>query len=182
MSEKLNCAIESLCVNNDESSFVVIFMHFSPKLFLYNMRYVRDACVARDIAQEALFSVWKKHSLFNANKGSFSSWIYTISKNLCIDFIRKNKRNPISEAFLFNEFSSSYNLDHIPLSLFENSVSKEKLWSFVYSLPKSQSDVVRMFYLYDMTQNQIADFLQIPLSTVKSRLRLAVAKLERNLG
>ena len=138
------------------------------------MKYIKDPGVARDISQDVLIRIWLKLDMFDPSKGSFSAWVYRISRNLCIDFLRKEERNPISKAVLIDDslgISDSLIFDNI---MFTSS----SLCGFVYLLPKDQSIVVEMFYLQQLTQKDIANKLSLPLGTVKSRLRIGLKKLK----
>lgn len=170
----LEKAAFALKESKSEDVFAAVFLYFAPRLFCFNMKYIKDPGVARDISQDVLIRIWFKLDMFDPSKGSFSAWVYRISRNLCIDFLRKEERNPVSKALLIDDvldISDSLSFDNI---LFTSS----NICGFLLFLPKEQSVVIEMFYLQQLTQKDIANKLSLPLGTVKSRLRIGLKKLK----
>lgn len=175
--KKLNEAIIKVANERDKKAFGVLFIHFASRLFYFGLKKTGDPQKSRDIVQETLATIWQKAHLFDQDKGSINTWIYTIARNVCYDMGRKQARLPqmVSSEDLYDDHYEyqTQSEEHIDLE-----VDKEVLHRLVHRLPKKQSDVIELIYLHDMSQQDVAEHLQLPLGTVKSRIRLALIKLK----
>ncbi|MFM2590797.1 sigma-70 family RNA polymerase sigma factor [Vibrio sp. TBV020] len=161
----------------DKSSFAIVFMHFSPRLKQFAVRHMGNEQVAMEIVQDALAIVWQKSALFDASKSSLSTWIYTIARNLCYDMLRKQKGRDChlhSEDIWPNDYCPPDLVEHYSP---ETDRLKQQVIKYLDILPEAQREVVKAVYLEELPHQQVADMFDIPLGTVKSRLRLAVEKL-----
>ena len=169
--------------NQDIDAFNQLFKRFSKKIFALGMKLTRNEQLANDLIQEALLNVWQKAPLYDLDKGSGKCWIFTLSRNRCFDMLRKQKRQPNciraddiwplesgAEPTLVHEDKGG---QEVELSLIEGYFDK---------LSDPQRAVVEQIYLKDRTHEEAAAYLQIPLGTLKSRLRLGVAKLRNLIG
>lgn len=133
-----------------------------------------------ELVQETLTSVWRKAHLYNSEKGAATTWVYTVMRNASFDMLRKmksNKEENISEDIwpLLNE---SEDTDHE----YSDHLEDQQIKRYLDKLPQAQREVVRGVYFQDMSQEQLAQQLNIPVGTVKSRLRLALQKLRNEMG
>ncbi|KHA60093.1 RNA polymerase sigma factor [Vibrio variabilis] len=161
----------------DKQAFALVFKHFSPRLKQFTYRHVGNEQVAMEMVQETLATVWQKSALFNSEKSSLSTWIFTIARNLCFDMLRRQKgrdQHIHSEDIWPNDYCPPDMVEHYSP---EADRMKEQVVKFLDTLPEAQRKVVQAVYLEDLPHQQVADMLDIPLGTVKSRLRLAVEKL-----
>ncbi|MDA0127149.1 RNA polymerase sigma factor [Vibrio sp. MarTm2] len=161
----------------DKKAFALVFTHFSPRLKQFTYRHVGNEQVAMEMVQETLATVWQKSALFNSDKSSLSTWIFTIARNLCFDMLRRQKgrdQHIHSEDIWPNDYCPPDMVEHYSP---EADRMKEQVVKFLDTLPEAQRKVVQAVYLEDLPHQQVADMLDIPLGTVKSRLRLAVEKL-----
>nr|WP_086938622.1 sigma-70 family RNA polymerase sigma factor [Thaumasiovibrio occultus] len=162
----------------DKAAFASFFSYYSPRLKHYAFKHIGDEQLALEIVQETMTKVWQKANLFDPAKSSPSTWLYTIARNLCFDLLRKNSGREIvlnsEDVYPLEEMGAHDNADpYAP----EQAVLKSRLKQWLEVLPAAQQDVVKAVYLEDMPQQQVAEMLDVPLGTVKSRLRLAVEKL-----
>ncbi len=160
----------------DRAAFQTLFAHFAPRLKAYLMRLGVPASQAEDLAQEALLLVWRKAALFDPAKASASTWIFTIARNLRIDAIRRERRPAFDPVdFLPQDVESA-----------EDGMCRgqdaDGLRQALSLLPPDQAEIVNLSFFSDKPHSQIAGELGIPLGTVKSRLRLAMARLRGALG
>ncbi|MEX0964073.1 MAG: sigma-70 family RNA polymerase sigma factor [Pseudohongiellaceae bacterium] len=164
----------------DVDAFNQLFERFAKKLFALGMKLTRNEQMAKDLIQEAMFNVWQKAPLYDLDKGSAQGWIYTLGRNRCFDMLRKQKRQPncisaddiwplesAADSSMVHEDSSG---QEVEISLIEG---------YFEQLSEPQRAVVTQIYIQDRTHEEAAAHLQIPLGTLKSRLRLAVAKLRK---
>ena len=169
--------------NQDVDAFNQLFTRFSKKILALGMKLTRNEQLANDLIQESMLNVWQKAPLYDLDKGSAKGWIFTLSRNRCFDMLRKQKRQPncISADDIWPlESGAEPTMVHediagqqVELSLIEGYFDK---------LSDSQRAVVEQIYIKDRTHEEAAAHLQIPLGTLKSRLRLGVAKLRNMIG
>ncbi len=185
MSETIDHSIICQWLNDVASSrnkqaFTCLFEYFAPRILSIAKGKLNTDALAAEVVQETMSNVWRKAHLFDEQKGAPTTWVYTVMRNVTFDLLRKIKSNkednlsddiwPIAEAQCDdkNEFS-----DHL---------SSRALTQVIDTLPENQQQVIRGFYFNEMSQEQLAIHLNLPLGTVKSRLRLALAKLKLQLG
>ncbi|WP_117235215.1 RNA polymerase sigma factor [Vibrio maerlii] len=165
----------------DKASFAIVFRFYSPKLKQFAFKHVGNEQVAVEMVQETMAAVWQKAHLFDGTKSALSTWIYTIARNLCFDLLRKQKGRE-----LHVHSDDIWPSDYMPADLVEHyspeqDMLKEQVVKFLDKLPENQRLVVQAVYLQEIPHQQVADMLDIPVGTVKSRLRLAVEKLRHSI-
>ncbi len=160
----------------DRAAFATLFGHFAPRIKAYLLRLGAPAAAAEDLAQEAMLSLWRKAHLFDPAKASAATWLFTIARNLRIDALRREKRPEIDPEDLMPEAEPDAD-DAIALRDGEG-----RLRLALKTLPPDQIAVIELSYFADKPHSQIAGELGIPLGTVKSRLRLAMARLKQAMG
>jgi RNA polymerase sigma-70 factor (ECF subfamily) len=161
--------------NRDRSSFQALFLLYAPKVKSYLLRRGVDKQRAEDVTQEAFLMVWRKAGQFDPQRASASAWIFTIARNLWIDALRR-ERHP-DEFYL----SDTNDAQLTPEQEAQARDGERILLAAIGTLPGEQSAALRLSYFDDLTHVEIADGLQLPLGTVKSRIRLATAQLRRAL-
>jgi RNA polymerase sigma-70 factor (ECF subfamily) len=161
----------------EKQAFALIFNHFSPRLKQFTYRHVGNEQVAIEMVQETMATVWQKSALFDGQKSSLSTWIYTIARNLCFDMLRRQKgkdHHIHSEDIWPNDYCPPDLVEHYSP---ESDLLKQQVVKYLDTLPEAQRKVIQAVYLEELPHQQVADMFDIPLGTVKSRLRLAVEKL-----
>ncbi|NKF51610.1 sigma-70 family RNA polymerase sigma factor [Shewanella sp. WXL01] len=167
--------MQRIAEHQDKAAFAKLFAFFSPKIHSFGVQRLNQQGLAMDLVQETMTRVWTKAHLYNASKAAVSTWVFTIMRNQCFDMLRKVQHNR-EDAFgddiwpLFESDNTSEEDDDFMLSA--------SLLKHVEALPALQKQVVRGIYLQELTQQELAEKLQIPIGTVKSRLRLGLEKLK----
>jgi RNA polymerase sigma-70 factor (ECF subfamily) len=172
--------LEDVAKNRDKTAFTELFRFFAPKIQRIAASKYGNDTFASEVVQETMTNVWRKAHLFNADKGSPTTWVYTVMRNVSFDMLRKiktKKEDNLSDDFW--PLVDSHQDDEEPFS--DHLASKEVI-DCLDQLPEDQKNVVKGFYFMEMSQEQLAQHLDIPLGTVKSRLRLALAKLKQQIG
>lgn len=166
----------------DRQAFSQLFKLYSGKIFSLGMKRMRNEQLARDLVQEAMLSVWQKASLYDVDKGNAQSWIFTLARNRCFDMLRKQQRQPscVSADDIWPTGEMPADNDDIDEQL--ESIEKSQMKQLYEQLPDAQRDVVVQLFVQGKTHQETAQALNIPLGTVKSRLRLALDKLKKELG
>ena len=133
---------------------------------------------AEEAVQEAMLNVWRKASQFDPRKASASTWIFAIARNTQIDLLRKANR-PAPDA------NDPAPVPDPPKSAFETVSAAEaagRIRECVDMLPSDQQDVLRLAFFEELPHGAIAQKLNIPLGTVKSRIRLALQRIRSEIG
>ena len=161
----------------DVELFEAVFRHFAPRVRAYMAR-TGSAISAEELMQETMVTVWNKSALYDPSKGAASTWIFSIARNLRIDAYRREKRPE------FDPEDPAFQPDPEPAadSAMETEQSAALVRGALGQLPSDQAEVLRLAYFEDKSQSEIATELALPLGTVKSRMRLAFAKLRAALG
>jgi RNA polymerase sigma-70 factor, ECF subfamily len=173
---EMDVLLGQVAAHQDRAAFAALFVHFAPRIKAYLLRLGAPAAVAEELAQEALLSVWRKAHLFDPAKASAATWLFTIARNLRIDAIRRERRPELDPEDFMPEPDADADAG---LMLAEN---EGRLRIALKELPADQIQVVELSFFADKPHSQIAVELGIPLGTVKSRLRLAMARLKRAMG
>ena len=169
--------LDRVAKQQDKAAFALLFEHFGPRVKGFMMRKGADSELAEDLAQDTMITVWRKAHMYSGDKGSVSTWIFTIARNRRIDWARKLKGIQFSDISELDQPSEDRSADEIVLGNQEaKSVSDA-----VERLPSDQKQVISMAFMEDMTQQEISQRLDLPLGTVKSRMRLAYQKLSKSL-
>ena len=163
--------------NQNKAAFADIFQHFAPRVKSYMLKLGSVDEVAEELAQQTLLKVWRKAQLFDPEKAAASTWIFRIARNLRIDTLRKQK--PFFDADSDLEGIVDEQEDA------EDKVSREQkshnITLALSALPQEQTRIIRLSFYDGLSHSEIANQLEIPLGTVKSRIRLAFGHLRKNL-
>lgn len=176
--DRFNDLLLRVAAAGDREAFNSLFAFFAPRIKGYLMRIGTPADLAEDLAQEAMLKVWRKARLFDPAKAAASTWIFTIARNLRIDAARRASRPALdAEDPAFQPEEAPRADDEM-----ERQARDEKIRAAFKSLPPAQYEVVRLHFIEDAPHSEIAERLNLPLGTVKSRLRLAFEKIRKELG
>ena len=165
--------LRRIAQRTDAAAFHELYQSYGPRVKAYLRRRGADHSTAEDLAQETLLAVWRRAALYVEEKGSVSTWIFTIARNLWIDRLRKEvawQELPKAHA----EESSPEPLPDAVVS--ENEVSL-RVRAALAQLPAEQQRVIELAYLEGLSHGEIAARLALPLGTVKSRVRIAYQRL-----
>lgn len=169
--------IRRVAQSHDRDAFAAMFDHFAPRLKSFMMRKNASPELAEDLVQEAMIAVWMKAGLYDPAKGSVTTWVFTIARNLRIDRIRRDVHMPTTELGDYDEPSDAPGSEELLGRKQEDGLVSKAL----KNIPEEQREVLLLSFVEDLPQSEIATKLAIPLGTVKSRMRLAYGHLRRVL-
>jgi RNA polymerase sigma-70 factor (ECF subfamily) len=169
--------ITRVAQNRDRQAFAQLFDHFAPRLKSFMMRKNTSAELAEDLVQEAMIAVWTKAAMYEPSKGSVTTWVFTIARNLRIDRIRRDVHMPTTELGDYDEPSEAPEGEELLGRKQEDGLVARAL----QSIPEEQRQILVLSFVEEIPQSEIATRLSIPLGTVKSRMRLAYGHLRRIL-
>lgn len=174
-----------IAVGNSQNTaaFNELFQRFSNRIFAMGVKLTRNEQLANDLVQEAMLTVWKKAPLYDLDRGTAQSWIFTLTRNRCFDMLRKMKRQP-STVSADDIWPVDGDMDSSLVNEEQGTLEVEiaQIESYYDQLPDAQRAVVEQIYIHDRTHEEAAEVLNIPLGTLKSRLRLGVGKLRHMIG
>jgi RNA polymerase sigma-70 factor, ECF subfamily len=161
----------------DTAAFRELYQTYGPRVKAFMMRQGTDAATAEDLAQETLLTVWRRASLYAADKGSVATWIFAIARNLRIDRLRREV--PWQE--LPEERPEAAASDTLPDEALAEKERQVRVRAALADLPSEQREVVVLSFLEGLSHGEIAERLGVPLGTVKSRMRIAYQKIRSGL-
>ena len=161
--------------HKDHAAFAELFAHFAPRVKAFLMKSGADETTAEECAQDVMATLWRKAHLFDAQRASVSTWIFTIARNRRIDVIRRERR-PEPEALPWGPEEEPQ-----PADMLELRQESDRLSAALRRLPDKQRELVEKAYFGDLSHSQIAEATGLPLGTIKSRLRLALERLRHEM-
>lgn len=180
-----NCSDKQLIIdylNGDKKSLEILIRRYLRPIYSFVYRYVGNAQDAEDITQEVFIKVWRNLKKFDQQK-SFKTWIFAITKNASIDFLRKKKTIPFSE---FEDNKGKNKLTEtlasplpLPNELIERVDMRHMLNLAMERLSPQYRMVLFLRYNDHFTFREISESLEEPLNTVKSRHRRALIQLKK---
>jgi len=168
-------------VAGNTAALEVLYDQYAPAVMGLALRIVQEQAAAEDVVQETFWRVWKNGAGFRRERGTFSSWLFAIARNIAIDRWRRMKhylvtsldRNDDDEHPLENHPDPVTNVAE---SAFDT-IMHRQVRAAIQLLPKEQSQVINMAFFQGLSRQEIAEALQSPLGTVHTRARLALQKL-----
>lgn len=162
----------------DRDAFAELFAYYAPRVKSYLLRLGADSALAEEIAQDVMVTVWRKAGLFDRAQASVSTWIFRIARNRRIDLFRRSKRpelDPEEEMILPSGVEA-------PDARIEAMETETRVRAAMKDLPEEQVLLLKLAFYEGLSHSEIAARLGAPLGTVKSRIRLAFAKMKVRLG
>jgi RNA polymerase sigma-70 factor, ECF subfamily len=167
----------------DPAALETLYDRYSRVVYSFALRIVGDPQIAEEVLQEVFFRAWQQGSSFKSSRGSLVTWLLSITHNLSIDEIRKRNRRPQRadsaepEAVLASLSDESQNVeDEVWLGALRESIVEA-----LDQLPPAQREPIELAYFQGLTQREIAEQLDEPLGTIKTRMRLGMLKLREHL-
>ncbi|AQA18576.1 RNA polymerase subunit sigma-70 [Halioglobus japonicus] len=164
--------------NQDREAFSRLFGHFAPliKAFAINGSALA-AAHAEELVQEVMIKVWQKASAFNPHKAAASTWIYTIARNCRTDMYRRLQKfdTPLSADDIWPD--SETDTEEL-FTAVQQKRDEAKVRDMLQQLPHEQSLILTKVYMEGKSHSEVSEELDLPLGTVKSRVRLAMKKLQ----
>jgi RNA polymerase sigma factor (sigma-70 family) len=152
-----------------------LFEHFAPRVKGFLVKTGMNADAAEEIAQNTLLTVWRKAAQFDPASAGAAAWIFTIARNLRIDSARQAARQ--AKAAVSADRDETPEVAESPETMMTRRDDASRVAAALLRLSEEQSTVVRMSFIEERPHGEIAESLGIPLGTVKSRIRLAMARL-----
>jgi len=162
--------------DRDEMAFSDLFDFLAPKIKSYYLQNGLTNDTAEELTQEVMSIMWSKSDKYDPSKSAVSTWVFTIARNKKVDFYRKNTRFNYNEEdireFLYEENQN----DKI-----NESEINDQIKIINQELDSGQQKIIKMNFFENKSHKKIAEELEIPLGTVKSRIRHILTKMHKIL-
>ena len=165
--------IAALIKKRDESGLSMLYDKYAASLLGIIIRIVKSRDVGEEILQQTLLKAWNNINTYKEDKGSLFTWLSTIARNTSIDQIRLKKHQNQQDTLHLDDQTKEPSF-----TIATESIDVAKILGF---LDQNQKEVLDLLYLQGYTQSAAAERLNIPLGTVKTRLRLAIRSLRDEL-
>ncbi len=168
--------LQIIAKKQDRAAFARLFKHFAPLVKAFAMSGSPLAAAhADELVQEVMLKVWQKADGFNPRKAAASTWIYTIARNCRTDMYRRLQKfdTPLAAEDIWMEQE-----EEEPFVAVQQRRNAERVKDMLKQLPMEQSQILAKVYMEGKSHSEVAEDLQLPLGTVKSRVRLAMQKLQ----
>ena len=161
---------------HDEQAFSFLYDHYSKALFSIILPIIQQQELAEDVLQEVFVKIWQNIKLYDVSKGRLYTWMLNIARNQAIDRTRSKDFNNRSKTTELSE--TVYNNTQGP----EAKIDDVGLTKTLSQLPDESRKLLELVYYQGYTQEEIANMLNIPLGTVKTRIRTTIIHLRKILG
>lgn len=168
---------------DDVQAFNILVDRYKNQLLNFIFRFIGDYTVAEDLVQETFLRLYKKKHYYK-EIAKFSTWIYTIAGNLAKSELRRKKRRTFFSISNASNDDHDFDLldpDSNPMEKTETSMTMIEIQNAIDKLPEHFKEVVLMRDVQELSYEEIADALKIPLGTVKSRVNRGRIKLQEQL-
>jgi RNA polymerase sigma-70 factor (ECF subfamily) len=164
--------ITAIAERRDRAAFTTLFAHVAPRVKAYLKRTGMHGGVAEEMAQDVLLTVWHKAGQFDPARANATAWIFGIVRNLRIDAQRRKRLEPPP-----NDPSDEMEPEPLSDALVAAEHTARAINHAIEALPPDQVKILRLAFFEDLSHGEIQRRLDLPLGTIKSRLRLAISKL-----
>ena len=172
-------SLVSVAENQDRAAFTRLFRHFAPLIKAFALSgSTMSQMHADELVQEVMLKAWQKAAGYNPDKAAASTWIYTIARNCRTDMFRRLQKfdTPLAEE----DFTPDTEHEE-PFALLQSRRGGEQVRELMATLPADQAQILAKVYMEGKSHSETASELDLPLGTVKSRVRLALKKLQIKL-
>ncbi len=159
----------------DTAAFARLFQHFAPRVKAFLKKSGASDALAEECAQDVMATLWQKAHLFDPERASVATWVFTIARNRRIDALRKSRR-PEPEDLTWGPEPEPDQAEVMELQQ-----ESRRLGEALAQLPEKQRQLIERAYFGDLSHSEIAAETGLPLGTIKSRIRLALERLRHQM-
>lgn len=163
-----------LISQQEQSALTHLYERYGGPVYSLTLQVLNQPYLAEEATQDTFMKVWHNPHQWDAKKGRFISWLLTVARYTAIDRLRKEQRQPTNTA---------NSIEDMPLPS-KTGIPEEQLFrdgqllrDLIKQLPEDQATVVRMGFFLAMSHSELSQQLDVPLGTVKTRVRLGLKKL-----
>ncbi|SIS64357.1 RNA polymerase sigma factor [Salimicrobium flavidum] len=164
-------------LHKDKDALESLYDKYEKLLFSFSYKMTNNRELSEEVVQDVFMKLWTQKGTYDSSKGKFSSWLLTIARNAAIDLMRKKKETPYEleerDALQANEPSIE--------EMYEWKEEATVVRQAMTVLKEEQQRVIRLFYFDAKSHREIAERLELPLGTVKGRIRMALKHLQTEM-
>ncbi len=164
--------IVSLLKNGDKKAINLLYEYYADAIYGVILKIITDEEMAQDVLQESFVKIWKNSKKYDSGKAKLFTWLYRIAYNTAIDKVRSLKNKNTNEVQI--ETSSVYRITSNELNQDVLDIQKH-----LSSLDEKYQIVLNALFFEGMTQQEASEELDIPLGTIKSRLKIGLRELKK---
>lgn len=170
-------------VQSDAGALDLLYERYSRVVYSLALRMLRSAELAEDIVQETFWRIWRRSATFEGRRGSVASWILGIAHNLSVDELRRQRARPSlvrdtpGEPILSAIVDASADVDDLALL----NERRRQILKALEQIPADQRLAIELAYFGGLSQSEIAERLQSPIGTIKTRIRNGLRRLREVL-
>ncbi|MEZ4709826.1 MAG: sigma-70 family RNA polymerase sigma factor [Caldilineaceae bacterium] len=161
----------------DQHALLELYQYYGSLVYGMAIKVLRTQVLAEEITQDVFMKIWRQPDRWNPNLGQCSTWLLTLTRNAAIDRLRKEQRQPLK---------SSTPIEFLPPEKHATASVDEGRWhdgqllrTLMSELPPEQLHLVELAFYQGFTHSELAELLNLPLGTVKTRLRLGLQRLRK---
>jgi RNA polymerase sigma-70 factor, ECF subfamily len=164
----------------DQTAFASFYDVTSRTVFGIVLRVLRDRAQAEEVTQEVYVEAWTSARRFDPKRGSAAGWLNTIAHRKAVDRVRSSERSLAREQRHFDTEAQTTADDASVIVVAQD--ESQRVRRALEQLPEAQRTAVRLAYFEGRSYREVAEFLELPLGTVKTRIRDAMRRLRNDLG
>lgn len=172
-----------LVARKNAAALSELYDRYSRLVFGHALQSVGDRETAEEITVDVFMRVWENAASYQADRSKFTTWLMSITRHRAIDILRRRSSRPEQDSVSWADVSADIvpNVTDTPEEVTVQLIRRERVRTAIAQLPDEQAAALALAYFRGYTHREIADVLDAPLGTVKSRIRLAMQKLRRIL-
>jgi len=171
-------ALMARVAGGENQALALLYDRYGRTVYGLALRILSSAEQAEEVVQETFWRVWSRAATFQSSSGQFTAWLFGIARNLCIDELRRRQARPAISAdgaqALLSIPDSQPHVDDLTWE----AERRRLILGALADLPADQRQVIELAYFGGLSQREIAERLNSPLGTIKTRIRLALQKLK----
>lgn len=179
LSDAEDAELCSLAAAGDGRALEALYDRYSRIVMSFATRILPDSASAEELTQEVFFRAWKQAASYNAARGAYVTWLLSITHNMAIDELRKRQRRP-QRADTEDPIATMANITDGERSVEDLAwiaTLRDEVKGALATLPETQRQPIELAYFRGLTQREVAAALDVPLGTIKTRMRLGMRKL-----
>ncbi|MBE2270605.1 MAG: sigma-70 family RNA polymerase sigma factor [Anaerolinea sp.] len=160
--------------HGDETALTALYGEYGGVVYSLVFNVLKNKPLAQEVTQDTFLKVWQHPDAWDSAKGQFSSWLLTMARYTAIDRLRREIRRTGKDTELYEEIIADEQDDTV--------IELERLQPLLHRLPHEQRQLIELAFFKGMKHSELAEALDLPLGTVKTRLRLGLQKLRHWLS
>ena len=176
-------ALLRLILEAETNALDELYTRYSRLVYSIALHMVGERATAEEITLDIFTKVWEKAGTYRSDRGPVRVWLTGMTRNRAIDVIRRDKVRLNTQLKVWAEFSSEpKTIERKPETDVDLHIRKEHIQSAITQLADDQRDLLALAYFQGYTQSQIAELCNLPLGTVKTRIRAGIQKMRQLLN